>query len=73
MHKTTVTRNGQITIPKELRDKFGIVEGIVIEIEEVKEGILFRIPSWIDELAGKGNGNPEEIKKELDRLREEPV
>ena len=69
--KVKITRGGQTTIPKHLRQKFGLEEGTVLKVEETEEGILFRIPSWIDDLAGKGEGTPEEVKKDLDKLREE--
>jgi len=69
--KVRITRGGQTTIPKKLREEFGLEEGAVLTVEGTKEGILFRIPSWIDALSGSGKGTPEDVKRELDCLREE--
>jgi AbrB family looped-hinge helix DNA binding protein len=37
-----VTEKGQITIPKDLRDRLGIGTGTEVGFEEVPEGILVR-------------------------------
>jgi len=37
-----VEHKGQITIPVELREKFGLEEGTIIEVKEHPEGILLR-------------------------------
>lgn len=68
-----VTRNGQTTIPKELRRKFGIREGSVLLAEATKEGVLFRPVPDIEDLAGSLSkyASAEELKKELDRTRAE--
>ena len=68
-----VTRRGQTTIPLEIRQKCGIKEGDKLLVEVTEEGVLFKpIPKLLD-MAGfmAGYGSPEEIKKEIDRLREE--
>jgi len=70
-----VTRKGQTTIPAKLRMKYKIVEGTRLEVVETAEGILFRpVKSTVD-LAGSGakHASPGEVKKRLDRLREEDV
>ena len=68
-----VTRKGQTTIPVKLRMKYKIVEGTRLEVIETKEGILFRPKKSTVDLAGSGAkyATPEEMKKRLDRLREE--
>jgi AbrB family looped-hinge helix DNA binding protein len=68
-----VTRNGQTTIPKELRRKFGIHEGSVLLAEATKKGVLFRPVPDIEDLAGSLSkyASPEEVKKALDRARAE--
>lgn len=38
----TVTRNGQVTIPKEMREKLGIEEGTRVVMEERDGRILLR-------------------------------
>lgn len=70
-----VTRKGQTTIPVKLRVKYKIVEGTRLEVIETEEGILFRPKKSTIDLAGSGakQATPEEMKKRLDRLREEDV
>lgn len=73
MTEVSVTKKGQITIPVKLRKMFGIKEGSKVEIIE-KDGVIIvrKLPSIFD-LAGASSGkvNVEELKKELDRMREE--
>jgi antitoxin PrlF len=68
-----VTRRGQTTIPAELREKFGIREGDKLVVEATEKGILFKTVPRLEDLAGVDAkyGSPEEIKKEIDKLREE--
>jgi AbrB family looped-hinge helix DNA binding protein len=40
MERVKVSPKGQIVIPKEFRDKFGIKEGGEVIVEELEEGIL---------------------------------
>jgi len=73
MTEVTVTRKGQITIPAELRRKFRIEEGSkVMVVEENGKIVVKRLPSIFD-LAGSGSGrgSVDELKKMLDRMREE--
>lgn len=42
MAETTVTRKGQITLPKELRERFGIEEGDQMEVTRKGEEIVVR-------------------------------
>ncbi len=75
MTEVSVTRKGQITIPVELRRKFGIEEGAKVEVVEEESGIVIRkLPSIFD-LAGSGagKGNVEELKRILDEMREQDV
>ena len=39
---TRVTRKGQVTIPKELRDEFGLEEGDEVRWEKAEDGIRVR-------------------------------
>jgi len=39
---TRVTRKGQVTIPKELRDEFGLEEGDELRWEKAEDGIHVR-------------------------------
>lgn len=68
-----VTRRGQTTIPIEFREKLGIEEGDELVVELTEEGLLFRVIPRLEELAGvdAGFGRIEEIKGEIEKLREE--
>jgi len=68
-----VTRRGQTTIPKDLRERFGIREGDNLEVEATEEGLLFKLIPKLEEYAGKYSkyGKVEEIKQEIEKLREE--
>ena len=68
-----VTRRGQTTIPAEFRKKFGIKEGDKLVVEATEKGVLFKIVPRLEDMAGADAkyGTPEEIKKKIDKLREE--
>jgi AbrB family looped-hinge helix DNA binding protein len=68
-----VTRRGQTTIPVELRQKMGIKEGDQLMVEATEKGILFRRIPRLEDMAGVDAkyGKVEEIKKEIDKIREE--
>jgi AbrB family looped-hinge helix DNA binding protein len=68
-----VTRRGQTTIPAEFRAKYQIKEGDKLLVEATEKGILFKKVPRLEDLVGidAGYGNPEEIKKEIEKLREE--
>ena len=68
-----VTRRGQTTIPKELRDKFGIKEGDELMVEATEEGLLFKVVQKLEEMAGvdAGFGKVDAVKQKIDKLREE--
>jgi len=73
MQTVKVTRKGQTTIPAEIREKLGIKEGDQLAVEAVGEKVVFtRIPSLLD-MCGifAGHADVEELKKELDKMREE--
>lgn len=68
-----VTRRGQTTIPAQLRQKFKIEEGDELLVEATDRGILFRPTRKLEDCAGiySKYGKVEEVKKEIDKLREE--
>lgn len=68
-----VTRKGQTTIPAKLRVKYRIEEGTRLEVIETEDGILFRPKKSTIDLAGSGSkhATPQEMRKLLDKLREE--
>ncbi len=68
-----VTRKGQTTIPAEIREKLGIKEGDNLTVEAIDQQIVFqRIPK-LEDMCGifAGHANIAELKKELDKLRED--
>lgn len=68
-----VTRRGQTTIPIQLRQELGIKQGDQLIVEATEKGILFKPIPRLEDMAGidAKYGNVEEIKKEIDKLREE--
>ena len=72
-HFVKITKDGRITIPKEFREKYGIKASDKIVIKICEEGlVLQRIPHLL-ELAGYmvDYATPRELKKELEKIREE--
>jgi antitoxin PrlF len=72
-NEVVVTRKGQITIPVELRRKFGIEESSKVEVIEEEGKIVIKKRPSIFDLAGSGagKGNVEELKRILDEMRNE--
>ena len=68
-----VTRRGQTTIPQKFRKKYGIKEGDELIVESTKDGLLFKVIPKLEESAGiyAKYGNVEEIKRQIDKMREE--
>ena len=73
MQKVKVTRKGQTTIPIQIRQQLGIKEGDDLMVEATEEGVLFKRIPRLTELAGifAGHAEVEELKKEIDKMREE--
>ncbi|MDT8782620.1 MAG: AbrB/MazE/SpoVT family DNA-binding domain-containing protein [Candidatus Bathyarchaeota archaeon] len=72
-NEVVVTKKGQTTIPVQLRRKFRIEEGTRLEVIETSEGILFKPKKSFWDLIGSGApyATVEEVKSELEKLREE--
>lgn len=70
-----VTRKGQTTIPAPLREKYGIEEGTRLVVFDTGEGVLFRRARTTSDLAGSGSSKatPKEMKRLLDKLRDEDL
>lgn len=68
---TRITRKGQVTIPKELRDAFGLEPGDELRWEESQDGIIVRKAT---RSAGRGmllddtvpEGRREEVAEEME-------
>jgi AbrB family looped-hinge helix DNA binding protein len=66
--KVKVGVRGQVVIPKKLREKHGIEEGIIIEIDETSEGLLLKPFNPVVEMKGFGKGvfgDPVQFQKKL--------
>lgn len=74
-YEVKVTRKGQTTIPVELRKKYNIVEGSRLTVIDTGQGILMKPLRGTLDLAGSGSrkASPEEMKRLLDKLREEDL
>ncbi len=68
-----VTRKGQTTIPVRIREELGIKEGDELAVETVDQTIVFKRIPKIEDCAGifAGHADVTELKKEIDKLREE--
>lgn len=66
-----VSSKGQIVIPADLRDKFGIETGTELEVEG-EEGIIKLIPPVrLTDLCGTWQFDKEKIDKEIEEMRKD--
>ena len=68
-----VTRKGQVTVPIELRRKYGIEEGMKMIVEDSPSGIILKVIPRLEDLVGidAGKISVEEAFKILDKMRSE--
>ncbi len=68
-----VTRKGQVTVPIELRRKYGIEEGMKLKVEDSEDGIILKVIPRIEDLAGvdAGKMTVEKAFEILDKMRAE--
>jgi antitoxin PrlF len=74
MQKTVkVTRKGQTTIPAQIREQLGIKVGDELAVETKDQQVIFKLIPRLEDCAGifAGHADVEELKKEVDKLREE--
>jgi AbrB family looped-hinge helix DNA binding protein len=69
--KVKVGLRGQVVIPKKLRKKLNIENGIILEIEETTEGLILKPYNPVAELKGLGKGVFGEPVKYQKQLRDE--
>lgn len=71
--RVKVTRQGQTTIPKDAREKFGIDVGSVLEVHTTDDAIVYRPIPRLEDLAGSLSryASVKKVKESLDRAREE--
>ncbi len=71
MTTVTVTRKGQTTIPKDLREKYDMSQGAELQVIDIGDGVMFRkVRSTID-LIGSRKRTFDEMKRRLDEIRRE--
>lgn len=70
MYRAKITSKGQLTLPKELREKLGLKPGDYLEIKETKKGYVLekdldeqRFRKYVGLL--KNEGDSDRITKEL--------
>jgi antitoxin PrlF len=68
-----VTRKGQVTVPIELRRKYGIEEGMKMIVEDCGSGIILKVIPRLEDLVGidAGKISIDEAFKILDKMRSE--
>jgi AbrB family looped-hinge helix DNA binding protein len=68
-----VTRKGQTTIPAKIREQLNIKEGDELAVETRDQQIIFKLIPKLEDCAGifEGHADVAELKKEIDKLREE--
>ncbi len=66
-----MTRKGQVTVPVELRRKYGIVEGTKMIVEDSSQGIIFKVVQKVEDLAGVDAGkiSLEKALEMIDKIR----
>jgi AbrB family looped-hinge helix DNA binding protein len=69
--KIKVGMRGQVVIPKKLRKKFNIENGIILEIDETDQGLLLKPFNPVSEMKGLGKGVFGDPVKYQKKLREE--
>ncbi|MGD0175232.1 MAG: AbrB/MazE/SpoVT family DNA-binding domain-containing protein [Candidatus Bathyarchaeia archaeon] len=71
MTTVTVTRKGQTTIPKELREKYAMSQGAKLQVIDTGEGVMFRKARSTIDLIGSSKKGFDEMKRRLDQIRRE--
>jgi antitoxin PrlF len=68
-----VTRKGQVTVPIELRRKYGIEEGMKMIVEDCGSGIILKVVPRLEDLVGidAGKIDLEKTLEKLDKMRSE--
>ena len=71
IEKVKVGMRGQVVIPKKFRKKLSIDTGIILEIEETKDGLLLKPYNPVAEMKGLGKGVFGDPIKYQRKIREE--
>jgi len=68
---TKISSKGQLVIPKELRDKYGMKAGSRVVFEEDEGGIRILAPTKLADLCGTLKVDIERARRELEKERSE--
>lgn len=71
MTTVTVTRKGQTTIPKELREKYNMSQGVKLQVIDTGDGVMFRKAQSTIDLIGSSKRSFDEMRRRLDEIRRE--
>lgn len=71
MTTVTVTRKGQTTIPKDLRQKYKMSEGAKLQVIDTGDGVMFRKAQSTLDLIGSSKRSFDEMRRRLDEIRRE--
>jgi len=71
VEKVRVGMRGQVVIPRTIRKRLKIEQGIILEIEETEDGLLLKPYNPVTELKGSGKGIFGEPVEYQRKLREE--
>ena len=71
MATVVLTRKGQTTIPKELREKYGLNEGAKLDVIDTGDRRPTEKAVSTADLIGSSSRTYEEMKRELDKVRRE--
>ncbi len=74
MPRVRVGKRGVIVIPKDVRERLGIVEGMTLELSVEGDKIILRVRDLWSELRRRGRKlkvNLDEAERELDEAEEE--
>jgi AbrB family looped-hinge helix DNA binding protein len=69
--KVKVGVRGQVVIPRKLRKKFNIETGVILEIDETKDGLLLKPLNPLADMKGIGHGVFGDPVKYQKKIRQE--
>ena len=69
--KVKVGMRGQVVIPRRLRKKFNMETGVILEIDETKDGLLLKPFNPVADMKGLGRGVFGDPVKYQKKIRDE--
>ena len=71
MYTVTITKSGQVTLPKELRDFLGVKVGSKIVFDKVEDGVTIRRKLTKDEFFAELDKNMNEKTRKIIKKKEQ--